>query len=137
MLSEQPQQCWYRIVYVDRVEHLDLVESLGQLYERALSRRDAARLHAQDMADNNYFSHTGLNGSSFMDRILAAGFTGTCPCGENIAAGNSDASSTMTQWINSPGHCENMMGDYTKIGVGYAYNANSTYHHYWVQDFGN
>jgi uncharacterized protein YkwD len=100
--------------------------------------RLAARLHSQDMADQNFFDHDSLDGRTFMDRINDAGFTGGCPCGENIAAGSSTASATMTQWINSPGHCSNMMGSgYTTVGIGYGYNASSSYGHYWTQDFGN
>jgi uncharacterized protein YkwD len=100
--------------------------------------RLAARLHAQDMADQNYFSHDSLDGRDLMDRINDAGFTGGCPCGENIAAGSNQATDTMTQWINSPGHCANMMqSGFSTIGIGYAYNASSTYGHYWVQNFGD
>jgi len=114
----------------------------GQFYPAAApltmnaELRLAARLHSQDMADQNYFAHDSLDGRTFMDRINDAGFTGGCPCGENIAAGNSTATDTMDQWINSPGHCANMMGsDFTTIGIGYGYNANSNYSHYWTQDF--
>ena len=46
----------------------------------------AAFDHSYDMASNNYFSHTGLNGSTFSERAIAAGYTGS-PRGENIAAG--------------------------------------------------
>lgn len=96
----------------------------------------AARLHAKDMADHNYFSHTSLDGRSFTDRIDEAGYTGGCPCGENIAAGNATATATMSQWIGSQGHCENMMGSgFTRVGIGYAYGASSQYGHYWVQVF--
>ncbi|KAF1773572.1 hypothetical protein GQ600_22486 [Phytophthora cactorum] len=28
------------------------------------------------------------------------------------------------------------MGEYTMLGVSYAYNDNSEYKHYWTQDFG-
>ena len=34
----------------------------------------AARRHARDMAERNYFDHTSLDGSSFVDRIRRAGY---------------------------------------------------------------
>ena len=99
--------------------------------------RLAARAHSQDMADHDYFSHTSLDGRTFDQRIQAAGYTGAFPWGENIAAGSTTAASTVELWMNSPGHCSNIMSSgFRSIGVGYAYNAASTYHHYWTQDFG-
>jgi uncharacterized protein YkwD len=36
----------------------------------------AAQSHANDMVTNNFFSHTGSNGSQLDDRVEAAGYTG-------------------------------------------------------------
>jgi hypothetical protein len=44
----------------------------------------AARRHSQDMAANLHFSHTGTDGSTFGQRVTAAGYPGT-PTGENIS----------------------------------------------------
>lgn len=93
----------------------------------------AARVHSLDMLENDYFSHTGLDGSSPADRLRAAGYDGR-GWGENIASGRSDAESTMEQWMNSPGHCRNIMGNYRYIGVGYAGMGRQ---HIWTQTFGN
>lgn len=94
----------------------------------------AAQRHAQDMATNNYFSHEGQDGSSFSSRSTAAGYTGF-PSGENIAAGNGTPEATMEQWMNSPGHCRNIMsGGSNEIGVGHGLGGQ--YGHYWVQKFG-
>ena len=98
--------------------------------------RTSARRHSQDMADQNYFSHTSLDGRSPWDRIAAAQYTAQA-VGENIAAGNEDPLLTFQQWLNSPGHCRNMMNpNANEIGIGYGYNAQSTYRHYWTQNFG-
>lgn len=98
--------------------------------------RVAAQLHSQDMAEQNYFDHTSLDGRSPWQRMSAAGYRGQAG-GENIAAGNATAQATFTQWLNSPGHCRNMMsGNFSEIGVGYAFGANSQYRHYWTQTFG-
>lgn len=98
--------------------------------------QQSARLHSLDMATKNYFSHTAVDGRSPFDRMKAAGYKGGT-MGENIAAGNATAAATMTQWMNSDGHCANIMNPaYKHLGVGYAYGASSTYKHYWTQNFG-
>ncbi len=98
--------------------------------------RQAARAHGEDMAQNNYFSHDSQDGRSPRDRISAAGYDGRT-WGENIAAGSSTPAGTMDQWMNSPGHCSNIMNpSFTEIGVGYSNGPGSTYRHYWVQVFG-
>jgi len=96
----------------------------------------AARGHSADMAQLNYFSHTSLDGRLFYQRITAAGYAYST-CGENIAAGYSNAQAVMNGWMNSPGHRANILGSgFCDIGVGYAYGSASTYGHYWTQDFG-
>ncbi|HAI68518.1 MAG TPA: hypothetical protein DCM38_03665, partial [Gammaproteobacteria bacterium] len=96
----------------------------------------AAQNHAKDMANNNYFSHTGLNGSSPSERIKATGYKYSAVA-ENIAAGHSTAEDTIQGWMKSTGHRKNMLNrTYTEIGFGYAYSDKSKYRHYWVQVFG-
>lgn len=97
----------------------------------------AAQLHSEDMATNNYFSHTSLDGRTFVDRIRQAGYTYNTWLGENIAAGYSTAQSVFNAWKNSPGHNENMLNpNFKVIGIGLAYDASSTYGWYWTTDFG-
>ncbi|MCX8088471.1 MAG: CAP domain-containing protein [Meiothermus ruber] len=97
----------------------------------------AARLHSEDMAANNYFSHTGLNGSTFVTRIAATGYTGA-PQGENIAAGNANVQGAFDSWRNSnSGHCQAMMSaSSNEIGLGYGFNSSSQWTHYWTLVFG-
>jgi uncharacterized protein YkwD len=97
--------------------------------------RCAARVHSKDMVDQNYFDHTGPNGDTPGDRIDAAGYLWST-WGENIAAGNSTAAATMDQWMNSDGHCANIMNPaFSEIGVGYY--PGGSYGHYWTQAFGH
>ncbi|MGM0555732.1 MAG: CAP domain-containing protein [Myxococcota bacterium] len=89
----------------------------------------AAQLHAEDMVENDYFSHTSQDGRSFSDRVEDAGYTGF-PAGENIAAGQGSAEQVMNSWMNSDGHRRNILNDGSnEIGVGF-------YNNYWVQVFG-
>ena len=98
--------------------------------------RDAARLHSTDMATQNYFSHTSLDGRSFSQRISATGFNGGKPWAENIAAGYGSPAAMMSGLMGSPGHCSNIMNPaYRAIGIGYAFGQGSSYGHYWTQNF--
>lgn len=99
--------------------------------------RCAARKHSKDMAVNNFFSHTGTGNTSPWDRMKSAGYTYNA-AGENIAANQATPEAVMTSWMNSTGHCNNIMnGSFKKLGVGYYYRASgATYKHYWTQDFG-
>ncbi len=97
----------------------------------------AAQLHSEDMAINNYFSHTSLDGRTFVDRIRQAGYTYNTCLGENIAAGFPTAQSVFNAWKNSPSHNANMLSSCFKvIGIGLAYQTSSTYGYYWTTDFG-
>jgi uncharacterized protein YkwD len=97
----------------------------------------AARGHSQDMATNNFFSHTGSNGSSPFDRMSSAGFSYSAAA-ENIYAGsgsNNSAGSAVGAWMGSSGHRENMLNPtYTYAGVGYWCNPNSQYGGYYTLD---
>lgn len=89
----------------------------------------AAKAHAEDMSTNNYFNHTGLNGSTPGDRITAAGYEWK-GYGENIAKGYSSEQAVVDAWIKSEGHCKNIMnGSFKEMGVAMVNN-------YWVQEFG-
>ncbi len=112
--------------------------------------REAARGHAEDMAENNFFDHTGSDGSSLADRINRVNYPNWLYAAENIAAGFPTAEGVVQAWLNSPIHRENILHPNLKeIGVGYAYDPNDQanvrlwdgtiggpYYHYWVQDFG-
>lgn len=96
---------------------------------------NAARLHSQDMADQNYFSHDSLDGRSAFDRLKNVGISYSA-AGENIIAGRGDAASMINGWIASSGHRSNILnGSYEYIGCGTGYNVGSTFGLYGTQDF--
>lgn len=93
----------------------------------------AARLHSEDMARQNYFSHTSLDGRTPWDRIAAQGYPAAS--GENIAAGHKTPAAVMEGWMNSAGHRANILSCASRaIGVGVGYGGH--YGTYWTQDFG-
>lgn len=101
--------------------------------------RCAARVHALDMGTRSYFSHDspdGPLGDGAFERMTNAGYSGRA-MGENIAAGTRTAQQTVDGWIDSDGHCANVMSDlFTVLGVGYAEVPENMYQTFWVQDFG-
>ena len=96
---------------------------------------EAASGHARDMARRKFFEHRGSDGSQPKDRVLAAGYQPRLT-GENIAYGPESAEEAVAGWLNSPGHCANIMDSrFKEIGVGLA-NGRKRGQIYWVQDFG-
>ena len=100
----------------------------------------AAQIHSEDMAHNDFFGHIGSDGSSSLNRITATGYEYQTSA-ENIAAGYPTANYVVQAWMDSPTHRANILNhELTNIGIGYFYLANDTgahnYHHYWTQDFG-
>ena len=96
----------------------------------------AAAAHSTDMANNDYFSHTSLDGRTFVQRIVATGYQYTT-LAENIAAGSGTIQAVMDMWLASPGHCANIMNaSLTDFGGACVANAAATYGTYWTHDFG-
>lgn len=100
----------------------------------------AARTHSTNMARQDFFGHTGNDGSDCIDRIRATGFTRNVPLGENIAAGHTTAESVVDGWMDSPGHRANILNSaFTRLGVGHYFLEDDTgevnYNHYWAQAF--
>jgi uncharacterized protein YkwD len=96
----------------------------------------AATGHSSDMASNNFFSHTSLDGRTLVQRVLAVGYSYST-VGENIAAGQPSVQSVVTGWINSPGHCQNLMNPaFRDIAVACVRNDAATYRLYWTMDLG-
>jgi uncharacterized protein YkwD len=99
-------------------------------------RLEAAALgHSIDMGMHNFFSHTGSDGLSAGHRITQAGYAWRS-WAENIAAGYSTAEAVVQAWLNSPGHCSNIMNpNMVHTGVAYAMPTGSDFRIYWTQKF--
>lgn len=80
--------------------------------------QNVARVKAQDMVNNNYFSHNSPTYGSPFDMIKSYGISYKT-AGENIA-GNSSNSAAVNAWMNSEGHRANILNssfNYTGIGI--------------------
>ncbi len=95
---------------------------------------EASRLHSQDMADQNYFDHSSLDGRSPWDRMEAQGIRWRSAA-ENISAGRSSGIDAYNGWVNSSGHRRNMLGGTKYLGVGAGCSGSSDYAVYMTQDF--
>lgn len=105
-----------------------------------------ARERARDLAQRGYFSHTNPDGHGPNYLVRQAGYAlpahyDQSAAGNNIesiAAGYTTPQSTWNGWMDSPGHKRHLLAEssfyveQTAVGVGYYYDANSEYRHYWV-----
>ena len=96
----------------------------------------AAQIRANEIVSS--FSHTRPDGSSCFSVLkdLSIAYSAV---GENIAAGNKSGEKTFLQWkednedYSGQGHRRNMLGkNFTRIGIAYTYDADSTYRYYWA-----
>ncbi len=89
--------------------------------------------HAADMARHNYFEHVDRAGHSPADRVRAVGYREKL-VGENIAYGPKSAEEVVQGWLDSPGHCENIMDPrFAEMGIAYAGGQSSRRGLFWVQ----
>lgn len=96
---------------------------------------NVARKKSEDMAKNNYFSHTSPTYGSPFEMMKQFGIKYNT-AGENIAKGQLSAQSVVNAWMNSSGHRANIMNpSFNKIGVGHYQSGNGT--NYWTQMFTN
>jgi uncharacterized protein YkwD len=79
----------------------------------------AASRYAKLLSDSHWFSHTGPDGSTLIDRVEAAGFPFDVQIGEVLAWGNEgwSAEAIVQAWMNSPSHREQILSPvYTRAG---------------------
>lgn len=90
----------------------------------------AAAVRSQEVT--KVFSHTRPDGTPFSSIVSRHGRR----IGENIGGGYQTPEEVVDSWMHSEGHRKNILHpDFTELGVGYTYEENSQYKHYWVQIF--
>ncbi|MBU0703045.1 MAG: hypothetical protein KKC18_04185 [Chloroflexi bacterium] len=101
----------------------------------------AAQRHADDLAVNQIWSHTGSDGSTASQRIAAAGYaawtwnSGELVVGENFWTGYGTIDDAMTFFLDDPPHRDNLLSAaYREIGIGVATDTEGR--NYYVLDFG-
>ena len=97
----------------------------------------AAAAHSLDMASNNFFSHDGSDGLDVSDRVDAVNYPWRA-VGENIAAGQLDHAEVHQGWVESPGHCRNIMNEvFSEVGAACVRDSATDFGTYWVVVFGD
>jgi uncharacterized protein YkwD len=96
--------------------------------------RDAARYHAVDMMQDDYFEHDSFD---LVDGVLVyvckwservRSYYPVLGVAENIAWGYANPEAVVQAWMDSEGHRRNILGSSWEIGVGFHNNV-------WVVDF--
>jgi len=101
--------------------------------ERSAALDRAAQAHADDMAQNSFLAHTGSDGSNPGERAARAGYDWHVVA-ENVASGQTSADDIAATWLESGGHCANLMdAKYSATGIAYALNPGDGRDIYWVQ----
>ena len=95
----------------------------------------ATALSWSNLQANNFFSHTGSNGSGLGQRVDATGYAWSS-VGENIAAGYPTMNAVVDGWMASEGHCANLMNpNFNEFGLACVSGVSSnTYNTYWTMD---
>ncbi|CAI5723893.1 hypothetical protein KXD40_001098 [Peronospora effusa] len=91
----------------------------------------AAQWLADDNAKNDKVKTTGSDGSNATTRYKAVSMQPT-KSAELVAGGQNSVETVLEAWNNGPS--SNLFEDFQLIGLGYTFNATSTYKHYWVLD---
>ncbi|SFR45209.1 Cysteine-rich secretory protein family protein [Marinobacter daqiaonensis] len=96
---------------------------------------DAALAHSTEMAELEFFSHTGPDGVRIGERVNDRGYRWSA-VGENIAAGQNSVDDVVDGWLSSPGHCANIMSPkFTEMGAARVEAPGSQYSPFWTQVF--
>jgi uncharacterized protein YkwD len=92
----------------------------------------ASKIHSEDMAANNFFSHTSSSTGTLRERIHGTGYQFE-EAGENLAAGQTTIAQAVNDWLKSPSHCVNLLNaDFLDMGAACKKNTNSNYKTYWT-----
>ena len=117
----EPRRCgWKRFGAASPLAHSSVLERI-------------AFAHAADMAARGRMEHAGADGSTSAERATRAGYR-WLRIAENVAAGQPTPDAAVASWLESAGHCANLMDPaYTEMGAGFAAGEGGPY---WAQVFG-
>lgn len=104
------------------LESTNMVRARSGSQKLQLSRElnTAAQAKAEDMVEKRYWSHETPNGDQPWVFIDQSGYNYS-QAGENLAYGFLSSEATISGWMNSQSHRENMLdGDYRDVGFGIA-----------------
>lgn len=104
--------------------------------KRSTKLNAAARRHGDDMAQNEFFSHTSSNGDTLSDRLADQQY-GACYGAENLAWGQASESAAFSGWMGSDGHRANILSaEVAEFGFTRRSNTDGKMHPFWIMVFG-
>ena len=96
----------------------------------------SAANHSHDMAQKQMLSHTSSNGGTLLQRLRDADYNFGA-AGENIASGQGSVKEVIGSWLQSPGHCKNMLApSYQEMGVACVRSNGARHDLYWTMNLG-
>lgn len=99
------------------------------------SLAEAAHGHSRNMAEEEFFGHSDTDDQGVAARVSDTGYVWQA-VGENIAAGQAEVERVMQGWLESPGHCANIMSDdFSEMGAASFEEESSRYSPFWTQVF--
>lgn len=100
------------------------------------SLKRAARIQAVDMANGEFLSHQGSDGSQVMDRVARVGYRFR-RIGENLGIGYPTVEDMFRAWRESPGHDRNLlMPEARDVGFELVFRPGSNCGAYWAMVIG-
>lgn len=93
----------------------------------------AAAEQARHMANTGRISHRGTGGSDVLERAQSHGYN-VRAVGENVASGQGTPEVVLVDWLSSPGHRRNILGDFDDLGLAQAKDESGRV--YWCAVFG-
>ena len=95
---------------------------------------DAAKAHSFNQSQFGTIFHIAPDGSGPGERLTAVGYAFSA-WAENVAAGQRSAEEVVNAWMQSPGHCQNILNPaYVHLGVGHVVT-DTSYRNWWTQKF--
>ena len=96
----------------------------------------AAQGHSIDQACHGLLSHTGSDGSSVHERVVAAGYNPSYS--EEVIYGSGYPETAFNWWMNDQTHRDAILNPTViEMGLGYAYVSDTAYGGYYTVDFGS
>ena len=112
--------------------------NIKKSYQKATPAKQTAYNNTMRKVASGIKNDPNYNKSTFIERIKYRGYHFS-RAAENITVGNATntAEKAIERWLNSEGHCKNLMSDqFTEVGMAYVDDENTFHQYYWVQEFG-
>lgn len=117
---QSPQTAEMEVQIQQQINQIRQQQGLSELQTNE-KLAEVARRYSQQMAEQNFFSHTSPTGGTLTQRVRSAGIVYSL-VGENLFKSTNipqPVGAAVEGWMDSPGHRENILrSQYRETGVG-------------------